>query len=50
MIIRRICEECAAERTDFNMDDLVEIARMYSSEIEYSDENMDALMELFDDE
>jgi len=47
MIIRRICESCAAENPDFGIDDLVEIARMYSSETEYSEENMDALRNLF---
>lgn len=45
--IRRICQVCASMRETFGMDDLVEIARMYSSEIEYSDENMDVLTSLF---
>lgn len=36
---------CAA-KDDVTFDDLLEFARMYSSEIEYSDENPDALFEL----
>lgn len=46
-VIRRICQVCAGMRDVFGIDDLVEIARMYSSETEYSDENMDALTLLF---
>ena len=41
-ILRRLF--AAAPRQD--MDTLVELARMYSSEIEYSTENMDALLDL----
>lgn len=48
-IIRKICERLAGEDEKFGIDELVEIARMYSSEIEYSDENMDALRNLFAD-
>ena len=33
-----------AEAT-FTMDDFCELSRMYSSEIEYSQENMDALLD-----
>ena len=33
---------------DQTMDGLVETARLYSSEIEYSDENVDALMDRID--
>lgn len=32
-----------------NMDDLVELARLYSSEIEYSDENIGAILDRLDD-
>lgn len=49
-VIRRIGEACASEKADFSIDDLGEIARMYSSEIEYSDENMEVLMALFQPE
>lgn len=37
------------ERTDFSFDNICEIARMYSSEIEYSDENTDKIAELAED-
>ncbi|MBR6767155.1 MAG: flagellin lysine-N-methylase [Clostridia bacterium] len=47
-IIRRICERLAGESDAFGIEGLVEVARMYSSEIEYSDENMDALRNLFE--
>ena len=39
-IIRALCG-C---KPDLQLDDMVEICRMYSSEIEYSDENVDALL------
>lgn len=49
-VIRRMGEACARTQKDFSIDDLGEIARMYSAEIEYSDENMEALMALFEPE
>lgn len=39
-LLRRLCANAAAP----TIDDLVEYARMYSSEIEYSDENIDAIL------
>ena len=39
-IIRALC----ACKPDLQLDDIIEICRMYSSEIEYSDENVDALL------
>lgn len=39
-LIHSICE-----RTDFSFENICEIARMYSSEIEYSDENIDKVTE-----
>lgn len=48
-IIRRMCERLSFSREVFGFDDLVEIARMYSSEIEYSEENLDALTAVFGD-
>lgn len=39
-LIYSICE-----RTDFSFENICEIARMYSSEIEYSDENIDKVTE-----
>jgi len=40
LIIRRMC----AVRESLAFEDMVEICRLYSSEIEYSDENIDALL------
>jgi len=37
------CTKCGS----ISLSDIVEISRMYSSEIEYSDENVDAILELF---
>ena len=48
LILHLINALCAAEieiKGAFRMDDLVEIARMYSSEIEYSDENLYAILD-----
>lgn len=41
MIIRAMC----GSKDQLQLDDIVEISRMYSSEIEYSDENVDALLD-----
>ena len=41
MIIRALC----GGKDQLQLDDIVEISRMYSSEIEYSDENVDALLQ-----
>lgn len=41
-VIWAICE-----RTDFSFENICEIARMYSCEIEYSDENIDKIMDFF---
>ncbi len=38
---------CMTSVDGFTMENLVEIARLYSSEIEYSEENIQALLELF---
>lgn len=40
LIVRKLC----AIREELTFEDMVEICRMYSSEIEYSDENIDALL------
>ena len=48
LILHLINALCAAEiqkKGTFRMEDLVEIARMYSSEIEYSDENLYAILD-----
>jgi len=47
-VIRRICEGLTAVQGGFDIDGLADVARMYSSEIEYSDENIDAIRSLFD--
>ncbi|MCH5190506.1 MAG: hypothetical protein J1F37_08105, partial [Oscillospiraceae bacterium] len=36
------------ERTDFSFENICEIARAYSTEIEYSDENMDKVIEFLE--
>ena len=38
---------CMVSKGGFSLENLVEIARLYSSEIEYSEDNMQALLELF---
>ena len=44
-IIRDLCCVHAVLHGSVNLDDLVEIARQYSAEIEYSDENVEALLD-----
>lgn len=44
-IIRDLCRVHAVLHGSVNLDDLVEIARQYSAEIEYSDENVEALLD-----
>ena len=44
-IIRELCQVHAVLHGDVSLDDLVEIARQYSAEIEYSDENVEALLD-----
>lgn len=44
-IIRELCRVHAVLYGDVSLDDLVEIARQYSAEIEYSDENVEALLD-----
>ena len=43
-LLQRLCGLWAQNRQDFCTDDLVELARMASSEIEYSDENIAAIL------
>lgn len=43
-IVRRLCENFITECGKITLPDIVEIARLYSSEIEYSDENIYAIM------
>lgn len=44
-IIRDLCRVHAALHGSVDLDDLIEIARQYSAEIEYSDENVEALLD-----
>ncbi len=44
-IIYRICV-ARHMRGDFDIDDLIEVSRMYSSEIEYSEENTEKLLDI----
>ena len=44
-IIRALCRVHAVLYGSVDLDDLVEIARQYSAEIEYSDENVEALLD-----
>ena len=46
-IIRSICEVQYIKTGKLTIEDMAEIARMYSSEIEYSQDNMDTLLEIF---
>jgi len=39
-----LCGVIQSTTGTLTMDDVVELARMYSSEIEYSDKNVDALL------
>ena len=49
-MIRDLCRCHILQHGSIALDDLVEIARQYSAEIEYSDENVDALLDaLFED-
>ena len=43
-LLIRICEAEAVKKGSFSFEDMVEVARLYSGEIEYSDENTDAIM------
>lgn len=44
LLIRQLCSVHITSRGMLTPDDLVELARLYSSEIEYSDENLDAIL------
>ena len=44
-MIRDLCRVHAVLHGSVNLDDLVEIARQYSAEIEYSDENVETLLD-----
>ena len=43
-VMRRLCENFARECGKITLPDIAEIARLYSGEIEYSDENIGAIM------
>ena len=43
--ISQICRYHVAKYDDINLEDIVEYSRLYSSEIEYSDENIEKVME-----
>lgn len=45
MIICALSAAVYAQKGDFTLEDLVELARLFSSETEYSDENFDILLE-----
>ena len=47
LIIRRLCSAKVAECGTCSFDDLCDFARMYSAEIEYSEENTQRLIDLF---
>ncbi len=49
-IIRDLCRVHAVLYGSVSLDDLVEICRQYSAEIEYSDENVDALLDVLYEE
>ncbi|MBQ2955509.1 MAG: flagellin lysine-N-methylase [Clostridia bacterium] len=49
-IIRRLCALHAALHGGISMDDAVELVRLYSSEIEYSDVNIDAVLAALEEE
>ena len=49
-IIRDLCRVHAAVHGSVTLDDLVEICRQYSAEIEYSDQNVDALLDVLFEE
>lgn len=44
-VIRMLCQVHAVLHGDVTLDDLVEIARQYSAEVEYSDENVEAVLD-----
>lgn len=46
-IIRSLCAVHYIKTGKLDVDDIVEIARIYSSEIEYSEDNMEILLEIF---
>ena len=43
-LFRRLCAVLYEEKGTLTLDDIVELARLYSSEVEYSDENINKLM------
>ena len=45
-IIRSLCALHYAQNGSLSIDDMAEYARIYSSEIEYSEENMEKLLEI----
>ena len=49
-IIRDLCAVHAVRYGSVDLDDLVEICRQYSAEIEYSDQNVDALLDVLFEE
>ena len=44
-MIRALCGVILTQKGTLVLEDVADIARMYSSEVEYSDENMDALLQ-----
>ena len=45
VLVRQLCVSQLEKMGSVSLKDLVEIARLYSSEIEYSDQNMDAILD-----
>lgn len=43
-----ICERIEAEKGDFSQEDMIEVVRSYSADIEYSDENVEKIMKVID--
>lgn len=48
-LLRQMCRAEMAHRGGFSLENLVELARLYSAEIEYSDENMDAILDFIEE-
>ena len=46
-VIRSICEENFIKNGVLSLEDIIDTARAYSSETEYSEENMELLFETF---
>ena len=47
-IIRALCVSHLQQSGEVTINDLIEISRLYSSEIEYSEENIEAILEMFE--